>query len=165
MGKHGIRGPIAALRVVSILTLIVAALLWAPTAALGLKERQVIRIDLGDKQRYQRIHPVVPRVADDVPSAGGEGDLGLSRDRGVESGEEEGRGVGYRVEGRHPQRRHVGGLPGGQPPPEIAVALPGRTLAGGQPTDAKPGMIRQQGDELLSDRAGGAENTYINSSA
>src|SRR6266540_4028469 len=35
MGKHGIRGPIAALRVVSILMLIVAALLWAPTAALG----------------------------------------------------------------------------------------------------------------------------------
>ena len=32
MGKHGIRGPIAALRVISILTLIVAALLWAPTA-------------------------------------------------------------------------------------------------------------------------------------
>src|SRR5256712_6119638 len=35
MGKHGFRGPIAALRVISILTLIVAALLWAPTAALG----------------------------------------------------------------------------------------------------------------------------------
>src|SRR6266511_1779465 len=35
MGKHGIRGPIAALRVISILTLIVAALLWEPTAALG----------------------------------------------------------------------------------------------------------------------------------
>jgi peptide/nickel transport system substrate-binding protein len=35
MGKHGIRGPIAALRVISILTLIVAALLWAPTAAPG----------------------------------------------------------------------------------------------------------------------------------
>ena len=33
MGKHGTRGPIAALRVISILTLIVAALLWAPTAA------------------------------------------------------------------------------------------------------------------------------------
>src|SRR5437867_1423209 len=32
MGKHGIRGPVAALRVISILTLIVAALLWAPTA-------------------------------------------------------------------------------------------------------------------------------------
>ena len=35
MGKHGIRGPIAALRVISILTLIVAAVLWAPTAAPG----------------------------------------------------------------------------------------------------------------------------------
>ncbi len=35
MGKHGTRGPIAALRVISILTLIVAALLWAPTAAPG----------------------------------------------------------------------------------------------------------------------------------
>src|SRR2546426_4122815 len=35
MGKQGFRGPIAALRVISILTLIVAALLWAPTAALG----------------------------------------------------------------------------------------------------------------------------------
>ena len=35
MGKHGIRGPIAALRVISILTVIVAALLWAPTAAPG----------------------------------------------------------------------------------------------------------------------------------
>ncbi len=35
MGKHGIRGPIAALRVISILTSIVAALLWAPTAAPG----------------------------------------------------------------------------------------------------------------------------------
>jgi len=33
MGKHGMRGPIAALRVISILTWIVAALLWAPTAA------------------------------------------------------------------------------------------------------------------------------------
>jgi len=35
LGKHGIRGPIAALRVISILTWIVAALLWAPTAAPG----------------------------------------------------------------------------------------------------------------------------------
>ncbi len=35
MGKHGTRGPIAALRVISILTSIVAALLWAPTAAPG----------------------------------------------------------------------------------------------------------------------------------
>jgi len=35
MGKHGIRGPIAALRVISILTLIIAAALWAPTAAPG----------------------------------------------------------------------------------------------------------------------------------
>src|SRR2546427_13063115 len=32
ISKHGVRGPIAALRVISILTLIVAALLWAPTA-------------------------------------------------------------------------------------------------------------------------------------
>ena len=35
MSQHGIRGPIAALRVISILTLIVAALLWAPTVAPG----------------------------------------------------------------------------------------------------------------------------------
>src|SRR5712664_2393201 len=50
MGKHGTRGPIAALRVISILTLIVAALLWAPTAApaqapVGRSEAPVGRAD------------------------------------------------------------------------------------------------------------------------
>jgi len=66
-----------------------ARALEAARAALIVEQRQMIRVDLRDQQRHQRIHPVVARVADDQPSAAGEGRFRVTRDRRVERREDE----------------------------------------------------------------------------
>ena len=116
----------------------------AARAALRARAATVIGVDFGNQQRHQRIHPVVARVADDVPSAGGEGDLRLARDRRVER-------LRRAATARRPRPSSgetvsapvSAGRRRRQPPGEIAVALSGRPLAGREPRHAEPRMVRR----------------------
>ncbi len=59
-------------------------------------QREVVRVDLGDEQRHDRVHPVVARVADDDVAGLGEGAFDVAGDGGVERGEDELRTVAGR---------------------------------------------------------------------
>ena len=119
----------------------------------------MIRVDLGNEQRDLRVHPVVARVADDDVAGGGKGALDLGGHRRIEAREHElRRAAGRRrvdTERGDIVRECRGQAPGGR----VAVRLAFRALAGAEPGDAKPRMARQQGDKLLTDHAGGTEDS------
>ena len=43
----------------------------------------------------------------------------------------------------------------------FGVGLAGAAVAGGEPGDVEPGVVREELDESLSDHAGRAENAYV----
>ncbi len=43
----------------------------------------------------------------------------------------------------------------------LGVGLAGAAVAGGEPGDVEPGMIREKLDESLTDHSGRAENAYV----
>ena len=120
---------------------------------------QVVRVDLGNEQRDSRFHAVVPRVADNDVAGPGESGLDVSRDRRIETREDQLR--------RTPRRRGLHGPPGdlvrqlaGKTPCRgIAKRLALRALARAEPVHLEPRMAREQRDELLADHAGRPEDS------
>src|SRR6202042_2713559 len=43
----------------------------------------------------------------------------------------------------------------------FGVGFAGRAVAGGEPGNVEPGVVREELDESLSDRTGRAKNTYV----
>ena len=123
----------------------------------------MIGVDLGNEQRHERIHPVVAGVADDEVAGGGEGLLDVAGDRRVERGKHDLRAAARRARLDGIGAERVGNRRGEPPRRDGAVGLAFRSLAGGEPGGAKPGMAREARDELLADDAGGAEDADVES--
>jgi hypothetical protein len=125
---------------------------------LRVEERQVVRVHLRDEERDVGLHPIVARVTHDDVSGLRERAFDLAGDGGIEPGEDEPR----RIPGRgrlHDALRHIVGKRTGQAPRRgVAKRLAFRTRARAEPLDVEPGMAGKQGDELLADHAGRAEN-------
>ena len=136
----------------------------AVIGGLCVEQLQMIRVDLGDEQRDGLLHPVVSRVADDDVPGSGEGRFDLTGHGGIEAGEHE-RGARPDAAASTVRRATSSGRRRGQPPGgRVAVRLALRSLAGAEPRDAEPRVVREEGDELLADHAGRAKNADGNCS-
>ena len=141
----------------------VAAGLVAP--GLVLDEVEVVGVDLGDDEGNVGGHAEGAGVRDDGAAGGGELWLELAGDVGVEGGEDDLRqladdqlrGVGLDGHGRDVRRHRGVELPAAG----LAVGFAGAAITGGEPGDLKPGMVAEELDESLADRAGRAENAYL----
>ena len=121
----------------------------------------MVGVDFRNEQRDVGVHPVIARVADDDVAGLRKGALDLAGDRRVEAGEHQRR--------RAPRRRGVDAHPRDlvgersrqTPRGGVAIRLSGGSLAGAEPCDFEPWMVREQRDELLTDHAGRSENSHF----
>ena len=130
----------------------------AARGRLAVEELEMVGVHLGNHQRHVRVHAVVSRVADDEVPGGGEGAFDFSGDRRVEPGEHQLRRAARRRlldgQSRDIVRRRRGQTPRGG----VAIGLALRTMAGAEPGDLEPRVVREERDELLADHAGRAED-------
>src|SRR6185437_10180123 len=122
----------------------------------------MLRIDLRHQERDVGLHAVITRIRHHHMSGRSEGLLDLGGYAVVHYGEDELRrftrlalidcdaadGFGERAE-----------MPGHG----IGVLLSGRTVAGSEPHEVKPGMALEKFDKVLAHHAGGAEDAYFDS--
>ena len=121
----------------------------------------MIRVDLGNKEWNQWVHPVTTGIADDEMSRLGEGRFDVLGGVGIERREHQVRPApgGTRLDA-HPaeivrhRRRQAPGCGVGE-----GLAL--GTLAGAKPSRPEPRMIRKLFVELLTDHPGRADNANV----
>jgi len=134
----------------------------AVRGALRVQQFQVLGVHLGNHQRNGVEHAVVPRIAHDDVSRPGELGFDLAGNRGVEPREDQFRGSPRRGRFHNPGRHVIGQAIGKPPSCRVLERLAGGTLAGAKVGHLEPGMVREQRDELLTDHAGRAKDSYRN---
>src|SRR4029453_19614601 len=121
----------------------------------------MIRVDLGDEEWNQWVHPVTAGIADDEMSGLSEGWFDVLGGVGIERREHQVRPApgGTQIDAtpadivRH-RRRQAPGC-------SVSVGLALGTFAGAEPRRPEPWVIGKLFDELLTDHAGRAENANV----
>src|ERR1700722_505574 len=121
----------------------------------------MFRINFRDQQRHQRIHPVIPRIAQHHVPGRRKIRFRLSRNRRIQRRKNQ-LWSHSRLQLFHRQLRRRSRNRRRQSPRQISVAFARRTLARRQPRSLEPRMSFEQRNKLLPDRPRRSQNPYLN---